>query len=233
MDDLLFQFTSMVVSDKQESLLKILSLTSASEDALQLFLSGAQDELFCPLDKLCNGAQKDTLLVLLLSVLNDNNNTMDIEMKRVVLEILRNFSRSSANRNKLFNHPGLLDTLLQIARYEPMMMLKSYAIGTLSNLAILDEMAHALLLQKPEMCDILIFCVTSPESSEEVKEKAIKTLMNLAASTENKAALANQAVVLDTLIEHARNGISCKIKERAAKSVEQSLHQRCESCDFV
>jgi hypothetical protein len=203
---------------KMELMKKLLDASGAPEEKLQLFLVGTLSEYSSFLDEEISSEQKDVLIGVIMNLYETPE--LPSELKRIALETLRNLSRSQTNREKLFRREGLVDMLLFCAQSEPVHVVKTFAIGTLNNLAIADEMAQSLLKDKPQITTILVACALDLETIEDVREKAIKTIMNLAAAKENKPILVQQQPnVISALVECASVGDSEKVRERATKAI--------------
>jgi hypothetical protein len=135
--------------------------------------------------------------------------------KEFVVEVLRNLSRSPSNKSPIYQQ--LLEALFDCLTIGETLRIQRYALGTLNNLATLDENAIALL-RKPMFMETILLCAQKGGTST-IKERAIWTLQSLACADENEVAMFEMPTLIQTLVDCVDHGDTKEIKAYAIETL--------------
>jgi hypothetical protein len=149
--------------------------------------------------------------------------------KQRFAEILRNLSR--CHMNKLMIYQGkllpILLGLLQHGHYQKedtdLLQITRFVLGTLNNIATLDENAVGLI-QKPQFLETVVdYCEHGGTNT--IKERAIWTLQSLACADENEIPMYEMPHLISTLINCVRNGATKEIQAYAIETLRNLANQ--------
>jgi hypothetical protein len=139
----------------------------------------------------------------------------EVLVKEFAVEVLRNLSRSPSNKSPIYQQ--LLETLLDCLTIGQSLRIKRYALGTLNNLATLDENAIALLRKPMFLETVLGFAQNGGTST--IKERAIWTLQSLACADENEVPMFEMPSLIQTLVDCVDHGDTNEIKSYAIETL--------------
>jgi hypothetical protein len=155
---------------------------------------------------------------LLKQALDQPNTTGDysiVQVKEFACEVLRNLSRSPSNKAPIYQQ--LLETLFACLTRGETLRIKRFALGTLNNLATLDENAIALLRKPGFLETVLAFAQTGGTST--IKERAIWTLQSLACADENEVPMFEMPLLIQTLVDCVDHGDTNEIRAYAIETL--------------
>jgi hypothetical protein len=141
--------------------------------------------------------------------------TSKVHVKEFAAEVLRNLSRSPANKGLIYQQ--FVESLFDCLTVGESLRIKRFALGTLNNLATLDENAVALLRKPLFLETVLGFCKTGGTST--IKERAIWTLQSLACADENEVPMFEMPSLLQTLVDCVDHGDTKEIKAYAIETL--------------
>jgi hypothetical protein len=138
-----------------------------------------------------------------------------VPVKEFAVEVLRNLSRSPSNKSPIYQQ--LLETLIDCLTIGESLRIKRFALGTLNNLATLDENAIALLRKPMFLETVLAFAQNGGTST--IKERAIWTLQSLACADENEVPMFEMPFLIQTLVDCVEHGDTNEIKSYAIETL--------------
>jgi hypothetical protein len=154
--------------------------------------------------------------------------TSKVHVKEFAVEVLRNLSRSPSNKSRIYQQ--LLETLFDCLTAGESLRIKRFALGTLNNLATLDENAIALLRKPMFLETVLAFAQNGGTST--IKERAIWTLQSLACADENEVPMFEMPSLIQTLVDCVHYGDTIEIRSYAIETLRNlSNRNQAKMCE--